>query len=144
MIEVMNEMADLVRAAVAGNGVDVQVEPRRVLNPTPPTVDIYVGDPAKGFDAAGFGDMAGEDIYTVRLRVGITDYEENHELLYDFMDEESPLCVPMAILQEDTLNGLVNSIDITSFSGELLFPNLEGTMVHIGCQWGFQVIPARS
>jgi hypothetical protein len=137
-------MADIIRTAVSGNGVDVQVEPFWVLKPTPPTVDVFVGDPSKGNEAAGFGDMAGEDMWTVRVRVGVNDYEENHGLLVDFMDQESNLCVPLALLDEPTLNGHATSLDVRSFSGLRLYPEPDGTPAHIGVEWGFIVIPARS
>lgn len=141
---IADEMATIVRDAVQGNGIDVQVEGRMILNPTTPAVDIYPGDPSKSNESRAFGDMAGEDMWTVRVRLSTNDYEENQDILLDFMDEESDLCVPIAILDEPTLNGHASSLDVRSFSGVTQFISVDGITTHIGCQWGFMVIPARS
>jgi hypothetical protein len=144
MTAVMDRMAELIRDAVVATGeVDIQVEPRMILKPTTPSVDVFPGDPAKEFEAAAFGDMAGDDMYTVRARVAVNDYEANQDLLYEFMDEESDLCVPIAILNDPTLGGTAYSVDVRSFSGVVLYPSPDGTVTHIGCQWGFKVIPDR-
>jgi hypothetical protein len=141
---IADEMATIIRAAVTGHGIDIEVSGRPVLNPTPPAIDIWPGDPSKGNEAAGFGDMAGEDMWTVRLRLAVNDYEANQDLLFNFMDQESDLCVPIALLDEPTLNGYATSLDVRSFSGVVQFVDVNGITTHIGCQWGFLVIPARS
>lgn len=137
-------MATIIRDAVGGHGVDVQVESFWVLKPTPPTVDIFMGDPSKGFEARGHGDMAGEDLWTVRVRMNPNDYEQNHRLLLDFADPENDLCIPVALLEEPTLNGHAASTDFRTFSGIRLYIEPDGSNPHIGCEWGFMVIPARS
>ena len=74
----------------------------------------------------------------------MNDYDANQDLLLDFMDEENDLCVPMAVLEEPTLNGHATSMDVRFFSGTTFFQDVPDSPAFIGCQWGFLVIPARA
>lgn len=144
---IMDEMGDKIRAAVvAVTDVDVQVEPRMVLKASSPTIDIYPGDPSTEQEMAAFGELDGALLFNVRARVHTVDYEANQDLLLAFMDDVAPddLSVSAALLDDPTLNGLVSSVHLSSKSGYVLFPAPDGSVSHIGCLWGFLVIPAYS
>jgi len=140
----MDEMAEKITTAVAANDWDVQVEPRMILNPTPPSVDIFPGDPSSGDDAAGFGDVSGEELFTVRARVAPTDHEANQDILLEFMDDLGDLSIAAAVLDDPTLNGHASGMHMVSKSGYVLEPKLDGSGFHIGCRWVFMVIRAQS
>ena len=123
--DLLDAMADQIRTALAsalsGSSVTVQVEPRMVTAPTPPTVDMYPGDIARGTEAAAFG-VNGEFLFTVRCRVHGNDDVANQDLLLGFMDDVSPLSVPMALTDEPTLGGLAATLDCVDPTGFVLYP----------------------
>ena len=145
MAEIMGEMADQIRAAVvAVTDVDVQVEPRMVLNPTPPTIDIYPGDDARDPSSAGFDDVAGGYFFTVRARVSTADADAGQDLLLAFMDDTDDLCLAVALLDEPTLNGYASSLDVRSVTGYRLFEHPSGEGAYLGFQFTTLVLPAES
>ena len=88
MAEIMEAMADQIREALLSvTDVAVQVEPRMVLNPSPPTIDIYPGDDSRDPSSAGFDDVAGGYFFTVRARVSTADETAGQDLLLAFMDD---------------------------------------------------------
>src|SRR5688572_2096583 len=94
LIEIMDEMAAQIRDVLAPvTDVDVQVEPRMVLSPTVPSIDIYPGDPSRDTDSAAFDDLSGGYLFTVRARVGTTDDNAGQDLLLAFMDDTDALCL---------------------------------------------------
>jgi hypothetical protein len=141
---IMDEMATAIRTALAGADEDYQVEGRMILNPTTPSIDVYPGDPSRGDDSAGFVDLNGEHIFTVRARVSTNDHEANQNILIDLMDDENDLCIAAALEDDPTLNGHASSVFVRQVTGYVLYPTLDGAGVHIGCQWTVEVIPARS
>lgn len=140
----MDEMADAIRTGLAGADWDFQVEPRMVLKPTTPCIDIFPGDPSREEESGGYGDISGEHIFNVRARVDVVDHEANQEILLALLDDEGDLCLAAALLDDETLGGTVTSIWFQSISGFVLFPAPDGTVAHIGCLWRTVVIPARS
>lgn len=135
-------MADQIRAAVeAVTDVDVQVEPRMVSAPSPPTIDMYPGDVSRGTEAAAFGEN-GEFLFTVRARVNENDADANQDLLLAFMDDVNALSVPMALLDEPTLGGLAASLDCVDPTGYVLYPFGADTL--LGFQFTCKVIRAES
>lgn len=140
--ELLDAMADQIRAAVAvATDVDVQVEPRMVPNPSPPTVDMYPGDLSRGTEAAAFGEN-GEFLFTVRARVDTNDHVANQDLLLAFMDDINPLSLPMALLDEPTLGGLASDLDCVDPTGFVSYPFGNETL--IGFQFTCKVIRADS
>ena len=139
--ELLDAMADQIRAAVAAADVDVQVEPRLVPNPSPPTVDMYPGDVSRGTEAAAFG-VNGEFLFTVRARVDTNDHEANQDLLLAFMDDINDLSLPMALLDEPTLGGLASDLDVVDATGFVSYPFGNETL--IGFQFTCKVIRADS
>ncbi len=138
----LDAMADQIRTAVAAaTDVDVQVEPRMVTNPSPPTVDMYPGDIARGTEAAAFGDD-GEFLFTVRARVDTNDHEANQDLLLAFMDDVNELSLAIALVDEPTLGGLASSLDCVDPTGYVQYPF--GDLSLIGFQFTCKVIRADS
>lgn len=127
----------------AGLPYPVQVETGMLLNPSPPTVDVYVTDPAREFRSAGFGDVAGGYQITVRARVQTADNDAGQSLLISFMDDTDDLCLPLALLSEPTLNQTAASCDLVNVSGHRAYETPDGN-AHLGSQWDFVVLPARS
>ena len=101
--------------------MDVQVEPFHVADPSPPTVDMYPGDIARGTEAAAF-DVDGEFLFTVRVRVPGNDVETNLRLLNAFLDDVDELSVPLALYDDPTLGGLATSLDCIDPTGLVLYP----------------------
>lgn len=141
---IVDEMAEKVRDAVAGASLDIQVEPRMILKPITPAVDIYPSDPFRAEDVEAFADLAGGYLVNVRARVAPVDHEANQEVLLRFLDDEDPLCIHGALLEDPTLNGHASSVHLESVSGYVAFPAIDGSTTHLGCLWRMLVIPARS
>lgn len=146
LIDIVDEMADQIRAALAQvTDVDVQVEPRMVLNPTPPTIDIYPGDSPRDRETASFDNTDDEGYFiTVRARVSTADNEAGQNLLLAFIDPTDSLSVGQALYDEPTLNGYATDLDVVSQTGYGLFPDPAGEGVLLGCQWTVRVLPANS
>jgi hypothetical protein len=140
----MDEIADKIADALAGSDIDVQVDSRMILKPTPPTIDIYPADPFRSEDEAAFADLGGGLLFNVRARVSPSDHEAQQEVLLAFMDDEDDLCIHEAVLADPTLNGYAMSIGWENQTGYVLFPSPDGSVAHIGCIWRFNVLPARS
>lgn len=140
----LDAIADAIRAALSTANVAVQVERGMVLNPSPPTVDVYVTDPARDFRTSAMGDMAGGYQITVRARVHTADNDAGQDLLISFMDDTDPLCVPLAALTDPTLDGKAASMDLVAVSGHRAYETPDGEGAHLGCQWDFLVTPART
>lgn len=137
----MDELADQIRAiVVAVTDVDVQVEPRMVMNPTTPSIDIYPSPEAREAGTAGFSDLAGAYLLTVRARVDPSDHDSAQDLLLAFMDDEDDLCIAAAIEDDPTLNGLASSVDVVSSTGFGVFAD----GAYLGCQWTVRIINATS
>lgn len=125
-------------------GIDVQVERGYLLNPTPPSVDIYWDEPARDPDTAAFDDISGAYLFTVRARVGTADTDAGQDLLWAFADDTDDLCLAAAILDEPTLGGLAGSIDVRGFTGIRAFEQVSGEGWYLGFQFAVLVIPAES
>ena len=147
ILEIMDEMADTIRSAVTGLGVEVQVEGR--LNPEPshtPSIDIYPGlDPLYDSSTAGFVDIGDEGAlrFTVRCRVQPTDHAENQDILLELMDDQTDASIANALLDDMTINGTVSDVHLESVSGYVLIPSASGE-AYIGCLWRFMVVRGHS
>lgn len=145
LMEIMDELAEHLRDWVSlVTDVDVQVEPRLILNPTPPSIDIYPGDLARDLPTAAFDDISGGYLLTVRARVSTADSTAGQDLLLSFMDDQSTLSLGAAILDDPTLNGYASSVDITSQTGYVIYPDSGGEGALLGCQWTVIVLAGAS
>ena len=149
--DLLDEMAATIQAVLdaelgAGFG---QAVGRRNFNPTPPSIDIYPGDPfredaAAGFEASG---RRGELILTVRARVTTVDNTAGQDLLLRFMDDQDDIGVTPALQDDPTLNGLASSVQVTGDTGYLRYVGEGGDESgggYLGCEWRVRVIRAFS
>lgn len=144
LIDVMEAMADQIREVVdAITDVNVQVEPKMVLLPTPPCIDIYPGDASRFQDSRAYADDGGYQ-FTVRARVTTADTSAGQDLLLAFMDDTDDLCIGLALVDDPTLNGYASSVDIRDHTGYRLFEHPSGDGAYLGFQFTAIVLPAES
>ena len=125
--------------------IAIQVEPRMVSAPSPPTIDMYPGDVSRGVDAASFGvdeHGKGEFLFTVRARVNENDADANQDLLLAFMDDVNPLSIAAALDDDPTLGGLAHDLDCIDPTGYVLYPFGGETL--LGFQFTCRVLRADS
>lgn len=146
LAKIMNRIADEIRATIEQvTDISVQVEPRMILSPSPPTIDIYPSDPSDDPALAGFGEaqLHGGEQLTIRARVSAADATAGQDLLLAFMDDEDPLSIVRSIADE-TLNGHAAALAFQSQSGYRDFPDPSGEGSWLGCLWTLTVVKARS
>jgi hypothetical protein len=142
LAQILDAMAEQIRDVTETiTDVDVQVEPRWIVNPSPPTIDMFPADPSIDQTLRGFGDELGGELITVRARVGMSDSIEIQNLLLAFMDDEDPLSIALALGDDKTLGGYAGSLDVRDRSGYVRV--LEGGD-YLGCLWQVLVWKARS
>lgn len=143
--DIVVEMADQIRTTLAAvTAIDVQVEPQYVINPSPLTIDVYPGDIARDADTAGFDDVSGAYILTVRARINTPDFDNAYDILLSLMDDEDSLSLAAALMDEPTLNGLATSVDVRDFTGLRAYETPSGEGGYLGFQVTAYVIPAKS
>jgi hypothetical protein len=140
----MEAIAETLESAYSAVNIKIQVEPRLIVNPTPPTIDIYPGDPPRETATAGFGDIAGGVVFTIRARVRTADHVAGQDLLIAFMDDEDDLCVARPLMDEPTLGGLAHGVFVEPPTGYGLYPDPGGEGALLGCQWRVTVLNVTS
>lgn len=140
LVDILDEMAATIRSALS-DVPKLQVTPRMNINPTPPTIDIYPGDPFRDPASAGFGDVNGMLIFTVRARINTADHRNGQTRLFRMMDDEHPWSVANA-LHGDDLNGKVSSTKVDGPSGLVQYVEPNGEGAYLGCEWRVTVINA--
>jgi hypothetical protein len=139
----MDAMASRIQSELSGTANPLiellQVEPRYVFNPTPPTIDIYPADPFT--ESIGYGPGNDQFTFTVRARVSTAEHEGGQDLLLSMMDPRATTSLSGAIEEDGTLGGVVESLNVTGPTGFGLFPSSgpEGTL--LGTTWTVTVIP---
>lgn len=137
----MDELKSVLDTAFAGE--DIQVAARLNLNPSAPTsVDIYPGDPFREETAAGFTDLSGMVIFTVRARVDVADTDSAQDALLRLMDDDDDICLAAALEDDQTLNGWASSVKVEGPSGYIPYGDNPGVL--LGCQWKVSVLRAFS
>lgn len=142
--EIIAEVANKIRDAIAPTVPDIQVEPRRNINPTAPSIDIYPGEPFRDDEGQGFGEVAGAIHLTVRARVSTVDYEANYDFLIELMDEESDTGIANILMDDQTLNGMASSVRVDLHSGIGFYEDVPGKGALPGCHWPVTVLRAHS
>jgi hypothetical protein len=147
--EILDSMADAIRTILdTSTDWDFQVEPRLVLSPTPPAIDIYPGDPASDQETESMGathaDINAGYMVNVRARIAPNDHEAGQEVLLVLSDPEDDLCLVQALYDDPTLGGRVADISLVAESGFTVFTDIDPTKVYLGILWRFLVVPARS
>lgn len=142
LVDILDGLADTIRDTVTGADWDFEVEPRFIATPSsPPAIDIYPFDPFRTTDAAGFGDVSGEMAFTVRARVRTPDQDAAQDVLLALMDDEDDLCVAAALQSDQTLSGLVASVEVDGPSGFRLYSD-DAQHSFLGVEWIVTVINA--
>jgi hypothetical protein len=140
-------LATVIRTAVNDStGLDIQVEPRVITNPsTPVCIDVLPGTPSRDSATAGFGDISGFYVVTVRARANVADSDSTQDILVDMADDQHDLCVAAAIESDQSLNGWAYevAVDPDGFSGLQWFPFPDGPPM-VGCTWRVLVGQAES
>ncbi len=103
---------------------DLQVFRGRNSQATPPSLDVYPGDPFQ--IGAGFGVRAKRVFFTVRARISSAD-QDAQELIVRMLDPEDPASVESALVEADAA-AVAN--DDGYVSG--LRDELDGTL---SCEW---------
>ena len=111
---------------------DLQVHGWLNANPTPPSIDIYPGDPF--LDGGGFGSRDQWAYFTVRARVSTADQDAGQQRLLRLLDTGDPASVQAAL--EKTV-GVVPDGGVTGFR-EYLDQPVDGGRL-LGCEWRVQV-----
>jgi len=90
-------------------------------NATPPSIDMYAGEPFQ--DGAGFGVGSKRVWWTVRARVSVADPETGNKLLIRFLDPQDAASVEAALAKTDVAavgnEGSVSGLRSYSDTGEL-------------------------
>lgn len=141
LADLFDEMAAKIDAVLVSEFPEAQVHGRRQFSPTPPSIDIYPGDPFRDSTdgTAGFQDVNGALIATVRARVNTADNFAGQELLLRLMDEEDDISVAAALMDDQTLNGLASSVSVDGNSGYLQYID-SGAQPFLGCEWRVRVL----
>lgn len=148
LVAILDEMGNQIRSVMDDADWAIQVEPRMVLSPTPPSIDIWPGDPARDEETGGMGagieDATHGYFVNVRARVAPTDHEAGQEVLLALKDDADELNLVQALYDDATLNGYASDVSLVSESGFTLFTDVDPSKVYIGVLWRFLVIPAYS
>jgi hypothetical protein len=100
-------------------------------NPTPPSIDVYVGGPS-GLPVSQVG---WEETFIVRARVASPDDVGAQEVLLSMMDIDGPASV-IALLQADpSFGGVVGGSAVEERSGFQPYPG-----DYLGCEWRLRTI----
>lgn len=138
----VDALDDVMGVGVLGEDA-VQVVGRLNLNPSQPvSIDIYPADPFRGTDTQGYGEIAGELLFTVRARCTSNDLDGAQDKLLALMDDEDTLCVAAALEADDTLGGLVSQLTVAGPTGYRTYGDNPGAM--LGCEWSITVINTTS
>lgn len=124
-----DEMAATLANVVAAEFPDLnfQTSGLRIFACSPPTLDMFPGDPFReDDDTASFGDVGGAELITVRARVTIADVAAGQRLLLRLMDDYDDISVAAALMDDQTLNGFASSVAVDGNTGHQLWGGTEG------------------
>jgi hypothetical protein len=143
IIEIKEALA-LALEALRADIPDIQIYPRWLASATPPTIDIYEGDPFQ--NGLGFGPGGGwEMFFTVRARVTTADSDAGQDLLAQILEPETG--VAAALMADQTLGGVVDSLAFGDDGGA---PGVSGLREYVedvavngrllGAEWRVRVL----
>ena len=96
-------------------------------NPTPPSLDVYPGDPFQ--NGAGFGVGQSRVYFTVRARVSTADQEAGQKLLLRLLDPQDLASVEAALAD----SAVVVPEGVSGFREYLEEASTDGRL--LGCEW---------
>jgi hypothetical protein len=138
--EIVEALADALEA-LRPDIPDLQVYPYWLAAATPPTIDIYTGDPFQN----GLGFNGGAELFfTVRARVTTADNTAGQQLLYQMLEPDTGITA--ALTADQTLGGIVDSVGI----GDQGSPGVSGLREYVedvpvngrllGAEWRVRVL----
>lgn len=140
---IMQAMADQIEDTLCGTASplipELQVSGMFNVDPTPPSIDVYPGDPSQV--ALTFGRQNNEFSFTIRARVTTADHEAGQTLLLSMMDPASSTSVARALKANKTLTGKVSSLAVDGPSGYGIYNDRAGEGSYLGCTWTVRVLP---
>lgn len=143
--ELAGVLETVIGSVLTADGIDGQFVPRLALDISEsPCFDVYDASPSRDSESAGFGDVSGAYVLTVRVRVATADDESMQSLLVDMIDDDHDLCVAKALVSDPTLGGWATDVwvDPEGFSGLLDLSTTAKQMV--GRTWRVLVEAAES
>ena len=140
----MSSLGDIVEALttalqpLTATVPDLQLYPYLNINPTPPSIDVYPGDPFQA--GLGFGPDRSL-FFTVRARVSTADSEAGQGLLLELLEPDAG--VEAALIDDQTLGGVVASLAVTPDGVSGIRQYVTDTPTGgslLGCEWRVQVL----
>jgi hypothetical protein len=110
---------------------------RMNLNPTPPCIDVYPGDPFDSMDEAGFK-PSGAYFFTVRARVDTADHEAGQDVLIAWMDRRNTSGIA-ALLHGQDIDG-TGSVEVQQTTGFRRYADTADVLLGFECR--LRVIPS--
>lgn len=120
---------------------DLQLYPYLNVNPTPPSIDMYPGDPFQaslGFDKQGNRER--KLYFTIRARVSTADQEGGQKLLLELLDPNGGL--EDALVVDQTLGGVCSAVAVTEDGVTGIRQYITDTPTGqslLGCEWRVEV-----
>jgi len=130
-------LADALDDVVSAVGENLVVQPWYVPLPAAPTIDIYPGDPFT--EDLGFG-LDATLFWTVRARIHTVDHQGAQGVLLALMEPWGDTSVREALLSDQTLNGVVQTLDLEGPSGYVEFVDVSSSTRHLGVTWRVRTI----
>lgn len=124
MLQAIAEALQPLEAEIEG----LQVTPFMNVNPTPPALDVYPGDPFQ--TAAGFGVGNSQVFFTVRARASTADSVAGQRLLLRLLDPGDSASVEQAL--EDVATVVPEGV---SGFREYLEQTVPSPGFLLGCEW---------
>jgi hypothetical protein len=134
LLEVMDALADQLETVLSPQIDQLQVVGRMMLNPSPPTLDIYPSaDPFQ--DPSGVGGSDVQVNLIIRGRVSPVDHEGAQDVLLGLMDWASATSVVKAVNANRTLGGYVQDVYCQPPSDFAAFIEPDSRGALLGCTW---------
>jgi hypothetical protein len=135
--EIAAALADALAAVATHVGNNLVVEPWFIVNPAAPTIDIYPGDPFE--EGLGFGDTR-QLFWTVRARVHTVEHVGAQSVLLSLMEPFGNTSVEDALISDQTLGGVVDSLGIEGPTAYTQFIDQAGVTQQLGVSWRVSVL----
>ena len=119
----------------------MQIYPYWLASATPPSIDIYPGDPFQ--DGAGFGQGNNTVFFTIRARSATGDADAGQMELLRLLDANEPTSIENALTADQTLGGIVDSVAVVHDGVSGYREYVEDTAINgrrLGCEWRVQVM----
>lgn len=142
IVNIVDEIVANLETMVSASNYEIAVAGEMLFNPSTTAIDVYPADPFRDPQYAAMGDVNGSYEFIVRARTGMNDLSSGQTILLDLMDDESDVCVAVAVGDDPTLNGYARDVFVGNPSGFQAFVSPEGTLV--GVTWPVTVIAAYS